>query len=269
MNVGKLIRLNRLFSHPSGHYFCVAVDHFIGYQEGIPVGLRDIRSTLDEIVKGKPDAITLHKGILLSCWSAYAGRIPVILQSMIARPDDSAREPIAFPEDAIRLGADGFAVAIFVRGESEAFYLRLLADMVRQAAVYEMPVICHVYPRDYSEQPRVSFKPEDIAWAVRCAVEAGADVVKTPYCGDISAFRQIVSECPVPLVAAGGPKAESLISALRLANDVMKSQALGATVGRNVWGFQNIEGSVKAFKAVIHEDMDPEQAVKLAHGDHS
>lgn len=269
MNVGKLIRLNRLFSHPSGHYFCVAVDHFIGYQEGIPDGLRDIRSTLAEIVKGKPDAITLHKGILLSSWPAYAGKIPIILQSMIARPDDSAREPIAFPEDAIRLGADGFAVAIFVRGESEASYLRLLADMVRQAAVYEMPVICHVYPRDFSGQPRVSFKPEDIAWAVRCAVEAGADVVKTPYCGDISAFRQIVSECPVPLVAAGGPKAESLISALHMVKDVMKSQALGATVGRNVWGFQNIEGAVKAFKAVIHEDINPEEAIKLVHGDHS
>jgi class I fructose-bisphosphate aldolase len=269
MNIGKLIRLNRLFSHPSGHYFCVAVDHFIGYQQGIPEGLRDIQSTLDEIVKGKPDAITLHKGILLSCWSAYAGSVPIILQSMIARPDDSAREPIAFPEDAIRLGADGFAVAIFVRGNSEAFYLRLLADMVRQASVFEMPVICHVYPRDFSEQPRVSFIPEDIAWSVRCAVEAGADVVKTPYCGDISAFRQIVSECPVPLVAAGGPKAESLISALHMVNDVMKSEARGVTVGRNVWGFTNIEGSVRAFNAVIHDGIDPEQAIKLVNENRS
>jgi len=263
MNLGKRIRINRLFAHPSGNFCSVAVDHFIGYGQGLPEGLRKIQPTLKEIVAAQPDAVTMHKGIAQSSWGPYAGKIPFILQSIIARPDDSACEAIANPEDAIRLGADGFAVAIFVRGATEAAHLRLLADLVRQAAQFEMPVICHTYPRNMSGTPIVSYKPDDIAWAVRCAVEAGADVVKTPYCGEVSAFSQIVADCPVPMVAAGGPKADIMASALVMMAEVMQTGARGATIGRNVWGFNNIQGSIKAFKAVIHNRWSADEALNI------
>jgi class I fructose-bisphosphate aldolase len=252
MNIGKRTRLNRLFAHPSGNLCSVAVDHFIGYSLGLPMGLREIQKTLAEVAAARPDAVTMHKGIALSAWTPYAGKIPLILQSVIARPDDSACEAIAVPEDAVRLGADAFAVAIFVRGASEGAQIRRLADQVRQAENFEMPVICHTYPRDFSGTPRVSFKPEDIAWAVRCALEAGADVIKTPYCGDVASYRQIVNDCPVPVVAAGGPQAETLEAALKMIGEVMESGARGATIGRNVWGFENIPYAVKAFKKIIH-----------------
>lgn len=208
MNTGKLVRINRLFSHPSGRICSVAVDHFIGYGQGLPAGLRHIVTTLAAVASAHPDAVTMHKGIAAAAWQPYAGQIPLILQSTLARPDDAAREQIAEPIDAVRLGADGFAVAAFVRGSTEGAYLRTVADCVRQAAMFEMPVICHIYPRDPSG--KISFTPEDISWAVRCAVEVGVDVVKTPYCGDVQAYAQIVADCPVPLVAAGGPKADTL-----------------------------------------------------------
>ena len=208
MNLGKTVRLNRLFAHPSGRLCSIAVDHFIGYGDGLPGGLRDIKTTLAAIVAARPDAVTMHKGIALSLWAEYAGSLPLIMQSSIARVDNSACEQVATPEDAVRLGADAFAVAIFVRGPSEGAHLRIVADCVREAARFEMPVICHIYPRLYKDgSVKNSYVPEDIAWAVRCAVEVGADVVKTPYCGDVTAHAQIVRECPVPLVAAGGPRA--------------------------------------------------------------
>ena len=37
MNLGKLIRLNRLFAHPSNRLCSVAVDHFIGYGRACPL----------------------------------------------------------------------------------------------------------------------------------------------------------------------------------------------------------------------------------------
>ncbi|MFH1923523.1 MAG: hypothetical protein ABIP48_26990 [Planctomycetota bacterium] len=92
------------------------------------------------IVAAEPDAVTMHKGIAASAWQAHAGRVPMILQSTIARPDDSACEQIATPEDAVCLGADGFAVAAFVRGPTEAAHLRRVADCVRQAARFELDV---------------------------------------------------------------------------------------------------------------------------------
>ena len=265
MGTGKRTRLNRIFAHPSDKFFSVAVDHFIGYTnrwDGLPDGLRRINDTLEEIVKGKPDAITMHKGIASSAWEPYAGQIPLILQSTIARPDDTAREQIATPEDAIRLGADAFAVAAFICGEDEDKKLRIVADCVREAFCFDLPVIAHIYPRDLTTPvPEVSFKPELIAWAVRCAIECGVDVIKTPYCGDVEAFRQIVSECPIPVIAAGGPKAETIEVALKMASDVILSGAKGMTVGRNVWGFTDITKAVRLFSAVIHDGLEVEKAL--------
>ena len=263
MNIGKLVRLNRLWSHTSGRLCSVAVDHFIGYAEGLPDGLRQIVPTLAAIVDGEPDAVTMHKGIAASAWGPHAGRVPMIMQSTIARPDDTACEQIATPEDAIRLGADGFAVAAFVRGETEAAHLRTVADCVRKSARFEMPVICHIYPRNSADHT-ISLRPEDIAWAVRCAVEVGVDVVKVPYCGDVEAYRQIVAGSPVPVVAAGGPKATTLRAALGMIGEVVQSGACGATIGRNVWGFGQITAAVRAIRAVVHEGSTPDEALRFA-----
>jgi class I fructose-bisphosphate aldolase len=265
MNIGKLIRLNRLFSHSSGKFCSVAVDHFIGYSDGLPQGIRQIVPTLQALVAAQPDAVTMHKGIALSAWAPHAGRVPLILQSMAARPDDSACALLATPEDAVRLGADAFAISIFVRGATEADHLRLVADAVRQAAQFEMPVICHVYPRDFSGGvAKVSYAPDDIAWAVHCAYEAGADVVKVPYCGDPAAYAQIVADCPVPVVAAGGPQSQTLLSALAMMAEVRDTGARGATIGRNVWGFANVTAAVRAFQGVIHGGLSPQAAAQAA-----
>jgi class I fructose-bisphosphate aldolase len=264
MNTGKKVRLNRLFSDPSGRLCSVAVDHFIGYGAGLPDGLRHIQATLAAIVAGRPDAVTMHKGVAASAWAVHAGRVPLIMQSTIARPDDTACEQIARPEDAVRLGADAFAVAAFVRGATEAAHLRTVAECVREAAYFEMPVICHIYPRVLPGPGTISYTPEDIAWAVRCAVEVGADVVKTPYCGDIQAFGQIAADCPVPLVAAGGPQSGTLESALAMIAEVVQSGARGATIGRNIWGFPQITAAVQAFKAVVHEGLRPQDALQAA-----
>ncbi len=220
--------------------------------------------TLAAVASARPDAVTMQKGFAASAWQPYAGRIPLILQSTAARPDDTARQQIADPEDAVRLGADGFAVAAFVRGATEADYVRTVADCVRQAARFEMPVICHVYPRDSSGN--ITFTPEDIAWAVRCAVEVGVDVVKTPYCGDVESYAQIVADCPVPLVAAGGPKADTLRAALEMAAQVVRSGARGAVIGRNIWGFEQIAAAVHAFKAVIHDGQSADEALGQMDG---
>jgi class I fructose-bisphosphate aldolase len=264
MNVGKLIRLNRIFSHPSGRLCSIAVDHFIGYAEGLPSGLRGMQTTLAAIVAGEPDAITMHKGIATWAWPPFAAKVPLIVQSIIGRPDDTAYEQMVTPEEAVRLGADAIAVAAYVRGNTEALYLRVVSDCVRQAARFEMPVICHIYPRDLSGVPKISFAPEDIAWAVHCAVETGVDVVKTPYCGDVKAHAQIVADSPVPVVAAGGPRQETLESALGMMAEVVQSGARGATIGRNVWGFDQITEAVRAFKAVIHEGKTPREALEVA-----
>ena len=264
MNTGKLVRMNRIFSHESGRICTIAVDHLIGYSMNLPTGLRPISDTLAAIVAARPDAVTMHKGVAASAWATHAGIVSLIIQSTLARVDEMSPEQVATPEEAIRLGADAIAVAAFVTGATESSRLRLIADCVREAARFELPVICHIYPRDLSGEPKVSFAPDDVAWAVRCAAEMGADVVKAPYCGDVESHAQIVADCPVPLVAAGGPRTPTLEAALELMGEVVQSGARGATIGRNVWGHQRITAVVSAFKAVIHDGKTSEEALTSA-----
>lgn len=260
MGLGKKVRLNRLFAHPSGNLFSVAIDHFPIYSMGLPPGLRHIGKTLDAIMEARPDAVTMHKGLALALWPKYAGQIPFIMQSSNAIPDDSAMEQLATVEDAARLGADALAVVGYVHGKTEAAYLRTVANCVRDGEKQEIPVICHVYPRDANNV--VIYTPEDIAWAVRCILEVGVDVIKVPYCGDPVAHAQIVADCPLPIVAAGGPKTSTMREALEVLRQAVNAGVKGGTVGRNIWGSEDIGGSVRAYKAVIHDGLDVDTALR-------
>jgi len=266
MGLGKQIRMGRLFSHPSGRLCSVAVDHFYGYQPQMPPGLSELPSIIEAIVAGQPDAVTMQKGIALSCWKQFAGKVPLILQSFLGRIDDLADDLIAIPEDAVRLGADAFATLAYVRGPNQVSHLARVAKMVREAAHWDMPVILHTYPRKAGPDGSftVSFAPEDIAWAIRCAWEVGVDVIKVPYTGEATTYRQAIGSCPVPVVAAGGPKANTVQAALTMAAGVRDSGARGMTVGRNVWGFPNVTSIVRAFKAVLHDGMTPAVALNAA-----
>ncbi|MGE5602659.1 MAG: aldolase, partial [Nitrososphaerales archaeon] len=133
MYLGKTIRLKRIFAHPSGRFCSVAVDHLLGYGQDMPPGLLHIRPTLAANMDGKPDAVTMHKGIAASLWPPFAGQVPLIIQASGIKTDDTAREVFATPEDAVRLGADGYAVAAFIRGATEGATLRAVSDAVREA----------------------------------------------------------------------------------------------------------------------------------------
>lgn len=265
MGLGKQIRLNRLFGHASGRLSSVAVDHWLGYHDNLPDGLKNMPRTIASVVAGTPDAVTLHRGAAQACWGPHAGKVPLIIQSIAARPDDTADEATATPEDAVWLGADAFASAAFIRDKTEAAHLRRVADQVRQAAKFDMPVILHIYPRRFdNNKVEILYDAENIEWAVHCCIELGVDVVKVPFTGDVKSYADIVKACPLPVVAAGGPKANTLKEALAMAHKVVQAGAKGMTIGRNIWGFPDVTKSVEAFKAVIHDGMTAEQAMKHA-----
>jgi class I fructose-bisphosphate aldolase len=200
----------------------------------------------------------------MSIWPKHAGKIPLIIEAVHFTTSDSVIETVVTVDEALRLGADALAVAIGVRGSNEGKFLKILTTAVEQAAKWDFPIISHIYPRDFSGEPKMVFDPENIAWAVRCGIECGADVIKVPYTGDPKSYGQIVASCPVPMVAAGGPKSETLKDALTMIGGVVASGARGATIGRNIWGFPRVTAAVQAFKAVIHDGASPQEAMKLA-----
>jgi fructose-bisphosphate aldolase, class I len=264
MNLGKQIRLNRIFSHPSGRLCSVAVDHFIGYGKLLPAGgLSNLPAAIAKIAKAQPSAITMTKGAAMGCWAPYAGKIPLIIQAVCFTTDDRVIEYMTSPEECVRLGADAMAIAIGICGPNEGKFIKILVEGVAQAAKYDLPVIAHIYPRDFSgPAPRIVFDPEGIMWAARIGIEAGADVIKVGYTGDPNSFGKVVESSPVPVVAAGGPKAKNLRQALVSMAEVVQAGGRGATIGRNVWGVSKTAEALRAFKAVILKGQSVDAALR-------
>jgi class I fructose-bisphosphate aldolase len=251
-SVGKQIRLSRIFSHPSGRVLTVAVDHLINYPSGMPEGLRQMARTIELIVQGGPHALTMNKGTAMRFAHLFAGKVPLIVQSMTLRPGVPDYASNTTPEEAVALGADAIAVAMFVKGPDEITYMGHLADVVRAAAPFGLPVIPHIYPLSSGDEHHtITHDPEDIFYAVRVGLEMGADVIKVPYTGDIASFRDIVSVTPVPVVTAGGPKCAEIGDAVTMLRDIAQTGAAGATVGRNVWGFPDIPSAVQRLKEAM------------------
>jgi class I fructose-bisphosphate aldolase len=263
MNIGKQIRLNRIFSHPSGRLCSVAVDHFVGYGKlTAGGGLSNLSLALARIAAGEPGAVTMSKGTAMNCWAPYAGKIPLIVQSGCFTADDRIIETVTDAEECVRLGADALAIAIGIFGPNEGRFIKMLMNHVTEAAKYDLPVIAHIYPRDFSgTSPKIVFDPEGIMWAARVGIEAGVDVIKVGYTGDVSSFRQVVESSPVPVVAAGGPKAKNLRAALSAMSEVIQAGGRGATIGRNVWGVPKTTEALRAFKSVLLEGKSIDSAL--------
>jgi len=98
-------------------------------------------------------------------------------------------------------------------------------------------------------------------WAARIGIEAGVDVIKVGYTGDPQSFRQVVESSPVPVVAAGGPKAKNLRESLTAMAGVVEAGARGATIGRNVWGVPKTTEALRAFKSVLLEGQNVDAAL--------
>jgi class I fructose-bisphosphate aldolase len=241
--------------------FGAAVDHFVGYGNVREGGLADLPGALARVMAGKPDYVSIQPGAARHLWPAYAGKAALAIQAGCFTPDDRIRQLIATPEDAVRHGADALAVAIPVRGTTEGDYIRWLTDSVAAAARYEMPVVAHVYPRDFSDGGKIVFTPDEIAYAVRIGFETGVDIIKVGYTGDFDSFRKTVATCPVPIVIAGGPRADTLLDALTHTADALRAGARGAVVGRNLWGHGDTTKAARAFKMVIHDGVAPSDAL--------
>jgi len=106
---------------------------------------------------------------------------------------------------------------------------------------------------------------EVVRYGVRAAIESGADLIKTYYTGSLESFKRVVEAAAgVPVLMSGGPARERFIDFLRDVENVVKAGGRGVAVGRNVFRHRNPAGAIKAIMKVVHDGLDPEEAVKYA-----
>lgn len=247
-------RLSRAFRRDTGRTVMLAIDH--GYFQGPTTGLE--RIDLD-IVPLLPhvDALFCTRGILRSTIPAASG-VPVFLRasggpSILKELSD---EEIALDiEDALRLNASGVGVQVFIGGPMETRTVTNMTRLIDAGYRYGVPVIgVTAVGRELTRDARY------LGLACRILAELGAQVVKTYYCEPD--FEQVTAGCPVPVVMAGGKKLPEL-DALRMAYRAVQEGAAGVDMGRNIFQSEAPAAMLQAVRAVVHDELPPEQALEL------
>ena len=105
---------------------------------------------------------------------------------------------------------------------------------------------------------------EETMAVARIGAEAGADVIKTRYTGNVEQFSAIVRQCGARVLVAGGPNLNGTDEQLlQLAFDCVQSGAAGIIFGRNVWQHPKMERLIAAFCAIVHDEESVQTALKL------
>jgi fructose-bisphosphate aldolase / 2-amino-3,7-dideoxy-D-threo-hept-6-ulosonate synthase len=116
-----------------------------------------------------------------------------------------------------------------------------------------------MYPRGPKISDEHSY--DVVIHAARLGYELGADVVKTNYTGDVESFRNVVNSVRVPIVVAGGPKADNVSECLRLVYESIKAGAAGVSIGRNVFQHKDPSTMTRAISEIVHNRADPSSAL--------
>ena len=254
---GKQIRLSRITSN--NRMLCIPMDH--GISIGPVKGLDTIHATINSVAESGATAILVHKGIVKSLAEPPpTGVIVHLSASTDIGLSPNRKMQVSSVEEAVRLGADAVSVHINIGGKEEPEMLVKLGLVADKCDEWGMPFLAMMYPRGENvKNPR---DPEIAAHAARIGAELGADIVKTPYTGDIEGFRRVVKGCPVPVVIAGGPKATGDRDILQMAEDAISAGAVGVTFGRNVFQHANPGSITRALSLVVLKDFSVDEALK-------
>jgi DhnA family fructose-bisphosphate aldolase class Ia len=226
-------------------------------------GMTNIESTLVKIVEGKADAVLATYGIAKK-FVDIIKPLGLLLRcdGGVSTVDDNTKWKLLYDaEDALRIGADAVVCNAFPRSTGENLTLGYLADLVANAAPWNMPVLAEALTGGFTDAPE--HRTDDaIAFAVRAASEVGANFIKTMYTGTVEGFKKVIDSSYLPVVALGGPAGHPE-DFLRHISDAMKAGASGAAVGRQVWQHKNPQAMTEALFGIIHNTMTLEEAIDL------
>lgn len=246
-------RLSRIIRPTDSHTVMLAVDH--GYFLGPTRKLEVPRKTIEPLIP-YADALMITRGVVRTSIDP-GSNVPIVLRvsggASVLKEDLSHEEVTTSMEEALRLNASAVALSIFVGAPHEHDSLVNLGELVNMGEQIGMPVLAVTAVGKELEKRDARY----LSLACRIAAEFGAHFVKTYYCDQ---FEKVVESCPVPLVVAGGPKLETDLDALELAQKSVAAGAAGVDMGRNIWQADNPTGMIRAIRGIVHERMTAKEA---------
>jgi len=249
MVFGKKVRMSRLLEN--GRMLCIPLDH--GTSIGPVKGLEDITGLISLLEEAGVTAVLAHKGVFRALDRPLRiGTIMHMSASTQLSTKVNLKVRVASVEEAIRLGVDGVSVHINIGGSDDGEMLHKLGVVADACDEWQIPLIAMMYPR--GENIKNANDPFTISHVARVGAELGADIVKVPLpSADVNEIEKVVKSCPVPVVAAGGPKMDRDEDVLRLAEAAVRGGCLGITFGRNVFQHAYPKQMVRKLRAIVIE----------------
>jgi fructose-bisphosphate aldolase/2-amino-3,7-dideoxy-D-threo-hept-6-ulosonate synthase len=258
LNVGKTRRLKKILQKDA-RTVIVPMDH--GVTIGPIQGIGNMQTITNQLVKGKADAILVHKGIAKRIDTDNAGLIVMLSGASNLGPNPNGKVQVCSVGEALRLGADAVSVHVNIGAQDEDKMLANLGKVSEECEHYGLPLLAMMYPRG----PKILNEHDVnvVAHATRIGAELGADIIKTNYTGSIDTFRMVTESCPASVVIAGGPKCESPNEILQTTYDALQGGAAGLSIGRNVFQCENPTAVTRALWAIVHEGVLVTEAQKI------
>lgn len=264
--LGKAVRMSRLVNPKSNKMMAITVDHAISRGIAPMTGLHHIQDTIDKILLGKPDAMTMTKGIAEHCMWQHAGETSILLKASNYSPVAPTKDTIfGSVDEAIRMGADAISMGAMTLGDFQGEQFEAIGKFSEECMAKGMPLIGHVYPKGESVEKKDQTAWENIAYCVRSACELGMDIVKTTYTGDPDSMAKVISCVPSSfrVVIQGGDACKTLDDYLNMTREAMDCGVGGVTMGRFVWDYKDVTALVIALRYIIHEGYSVKEAKEL------
>ncbi|MDD3220337.1 MAG: fructose-bisphosphate aldolase [Lachnospiraceae bacterium] len=264
--LGKAVRMSRLVNPKSNKMMAITVDHAISRGIAPMTGLHDIQTTIDKIIVGKPDAMTMTKGIAEHCMWNHAGDVSMLMKVSNYSPVAPTKDTIfGSIDEAIRMGADAVSMGAMTLGDYQDEQFEAIGRFAEECMTKGMPLIGHVYPKGESVPVDQRASWENIAYCIRSACEMGMDIVKTTYTGDPDSMAKALACVPSTfrVVIQGGDACKTLDDYLNMTREAMDCGVGGVTMGRFVWDYKDVSALVVALRYIIHEGYSVKQAKEL------
>ena len=264
--LGKKVRMSRLVNAKSNKMMAITVDHAISRGIAPMTGLHQIQNTIDRIILGRPDAMTMTKGIAEHCMWDHAGQVAMLMKVSNYSPVAPTKDTVfGSVDEAIRMGADAVSMGAMTLGDFQGEQFEIIGKYSEECMAKGMPLIGHVYPKGESVPADKRTAWENIAYCVRSACELGMDIVKTTYTGDPDSMAKVVSCVPSSfrVVIQGGDACKTLDDYLQMTRDAMDCGVGGVTMGRCVWDYKDVTALVIALRYLIHEGYSVKETKEL------
>lgn len=156
--------------------------------------------------------------------------------------------------------------SLYVGGQDETSQLTELADIIREARIFQVPVIVWAYIRQQSRKKDEEGYWENVRYGARVAFELGADMVKLYYPRGEDGLKKIKEYAQgMYCLIAGGAKLDTVEQAYKTASEIVHVLD-GMAIGRNIFQDSKPINKALGYKAIF-EGKSVEEALKIYNSD--